>query len=144
MTRALILAAGLVGLAGLGWAWWPRPSPQPASSPAPSAELRYTATGQVLGVKALGSAGCQVRVKLHQWLNISEGFGLAEIPQKGQVYLIGASPDQCLAVEVALAAQGDPDDLESPRHINYTAQQTGGGPWRLTQNPTAPTGCSGL
>lgn len=143
MKLGVMVAVGLALLAGLGWAWWSGSSPQPAMAAAPT-ERHYIATGQVLGVKALGKDGCEVKVKLHQWLNISEGFSLAEIPKKGQIYAISANPDQCLALEVALATQGNPNDLKSPRHINYKAQQRNQGAWYLTENPTAPTGCGGL
>ncbi len=45
----------------------------------------YTATGQITGLKTLGSKGCWVEIRLHQWVSLSDGFTLAEMPQRGQV-----------------------------------------------------------
>ncbi len=106
-------------------------------------ERHYTGTGQVLSVKASGSS-CQLSLKLHKWVSLSTGFSLAEMPQKGQVYLLNADAGQCGALEVALASQGDPNDLKSPRHIYFTAGQTASGAWRLTEPPKAPESCGGL
>lgn len=60
-----------------------------------------------------------MQIELHQWVSLSDGFSLAEIPQKGQLYSVAANPEQCLALEVALASLDDPEDLKSPRHIYY-------------------------
>jgi hypothetical protein len=137
---------GIAVLAGLGWAWLSRSAPQPvAQTPAKlTSERFYRATGQVTGLKALGAKGCEVTVKMHQWASLSPGFGLAEVPRKGQIYRIGTNPEQCLAVEVALASQGDPNDLKSPRHIFYTAAQNPQGRWNMRGSPQAPQGCGGL
>lgn len=104
----------------------------------------YTATGQVMNVKALGADGCTVQVKLHQWVSVSDGFTLAEMPQKGQLYTVRANAEQCMALQVALASLGDPEDLESPRHIYYKAGQLRSGEWHMAENPSAPVGCGGL
>ncbi|GEM84883.1 hypothetical protein MHY01S_30490 [Meiothermus hypogaeus NBRC 106114] len=119
-------------------------NPQPASTDIQSPYRTYTATGQVMNVKAQGANGCAVLVRLHQWVSLSDGFALAEMPQKGQLYTVGASSEQCMALEVALASLGDAEDLSSPRHIYYEAGQLRSGEWRMTRNPSAPVGCGGL
>jgi hypothetical protein len=95
-------------------------------------------------VKALAGGHCQVQVKLHSWSSLSDGFSLAEIPQKGKLYILRATPENCTALEVALASQGDPGDLKSPRHIYYKAGQARSGEWLLLEAPKAPVGCGGL
>jgi len=128
-----------VALAGVGSLW---PHPQPSDAPNPY--RTYTATGEVVSVKTSGARGCVVRIRLHQWISLSNGFTLAEIPQRGQLYAIGADQEQCLALEVALASRSDNNDPRNPRHIYFTAGQHRTGEWRMTGNPTAPVGCAGL
>jgi hypothetical protein len=130
----------------MGGSQWMRSngSAPPQSTDAQSPYRTYTATGQVTRVKALGGGGCQVQIKLHQWVSLSNGFTLAEMPQKGQLYWVAADPEQCMALEVALASLGNPEDLESPRHIYYKAGQFRSGVWRMTENPSAPVDCGGL
>ncbi len=136
--------AALIALAMGGSLWRSNSSPQPASTDIQSPYRTYTATGQVMSVKAQEANGCTVLVKLHQWVSLSDGFALAEMPQKGQIYTIGANSEQCMALEVALASLGNPEDLKSPRHIYYEAGQLRSGEWRMTRNPSAPLGCGGL
>lgn len=142
------LGRGVSALAALavgGSLWMPsNGSPRPQSADTQSPYRTYTATGQVTNVKPLEAGGCQVQIRLHQWVSLSDGFTLAEMPQKGQLYSVGANAEQCVALEVALASLGDPENLEGPRHIYYTAGQLRSGEWRLTQNPSAPVGCGGL
>ncbi|WP_027881737.1 hypothetical protein [Meiothermus rufus] len=102
--------------------------------------LSYTATGQVTALQPLGTEGCRVEIRLHQWVSLSDGFTLAEIPQRGQVYTLRASPEQCVALEVALAS----GDQQNPGHIYYQAQQLSSGEWHVTQTPRLPLGCGGL
>ncbi len=137
--------AALIALA-MGGSLWTRSnsSPQPASTGIQSPYRTYTATGQVMSVKAQEANGCTVLVKLHQWVSLSDGFALAEMPQKGQIYTVRANSEQCMALEVALASLGDPEDLKSPRHIYYEAGQLRSGEWRMIRNPSAPLGCGGL
>lgn len=146
--RSWRIAGGVAALAvlAMGGNLWLRShnSPQPADIDFQSPYRTYTATGQVMKVETQGAPGCIVRVKLHQWVSLSDGFALAEIPQKGQIYKIGANSEQCMALEVALASLGDPEDLKSPRHIYYEAGQLLSGEWRMTRNPAAPVGCGGL
>ncbi len=129
----------IAALAGVG-SLWLRPQP----SDAPNSYRTYTATGEVVSVKTLGARGCAVRIRLHQWVSLSDGFALAEMPQRGQLYSVGADLEQCMALEVALASLAGSDDLKSPRHIYYQAAQLPSGEWRMTENPTAPVGCAGL
>ncbi len=129
----------IVALAGVSSLWL-----RPQSSDAPNSYRTYTATGQVVNVKALGANGCAVQIRLHQWVSLSDGFTLAEMPQRGQLYSIGADQEQCMALEVALASLASSDDLKSPRHIYYQAAQLPSGEWRMTKNPSAPVGCGGL
>ncbi|WP_337870374.1 hypothetical protein [Meiothermus sp.] len=139
---------GVAALAALvvGGGLWVRSKgiPQPGRTDSQSPYRTYTATGQVMNVKALGANGCTVQVKLHQWVSVSDGFTLAEMPQRGQLYTIGANAEQCMALQVALASLGDPEDLESPRHIYYKAAQLRSGEWHMAENPSAPVGCGGL
>lgn len=134
-----LLGVGVVAIATAGFLLRPKPAPDQTAL-----YRSYTATGQVVGVKALAGGRCRVQVKLHSWSSLSPGFTLADTPRKGQVYAINATPQNCTALEVALAAQGSPDDLKSPRHIYYQAAQARSGDWVLTQAPQAPVGCGGL
>lgn len=139
------IVGGLVALTalGVGGSLWIRGSS--ASQVRPTDLYRtYTATGQVTHLKALGARGCRVQVRLHQWVSLSDGFSLAEIPQKGQLYTLDANLEQCLALEVALASVGDSEDPKSPHHIYYKAGQRRSGEWHMTENPSAPVGCGGL
>ncbi|MBO1438202.1 hypothetical protein [Meiothermus sp. CFH 77666] len=137
--------ATLVALAVGGSLWMQsKNSPESITTDTQKPYRTYTATGQVMNVKAQGTSGCTVLVKLHQWISLSDGFALAEMPQKGQIYTVGANPEQCMALEVALASLGDPEDLKSPRHIYYEAGQLRSGEWHMTRNPSAPLGCGGL
>ncbi|RDI95964.1 hypothetical protein DV704_03320 [Meiothermus sp. QL-1] len=114
----------LVFLLGVGWH-----APQ----------RTYTATGQVVGlVPARG--GCWVRVRLHQWVSLSEGFGPADIPQRGQVYALWGGVEECTGLEVALA---DQTPAAEAGHIYYKAGQLSSGAWWLLESPTAPVGCAG-
>jgi hypothetical protein len=150
--RHLLLIVGLVGVMGVvavGARIMQKPTPQMSNHPSLQTDASgfyrsYTGTAQVMGVKAISGGRCRIDVKFHSWLSITQGFPLAEIPQKGQRYQIVGEADQCLAVEVALASQGNPNDLESPRHIAYKAGQTPSGEWRLSGTPKAPVGCNGL
>lgn len=139
------MLGGVVALAalGLGGSLWMRNHTPSQAGPADPYRT-YTATGQVMHLKASGAGGCAVQIKLHQWVSLSDGFTLAEMPQRGQLYTIGATPEQCLALEVALASAGDREDPQSSRHIYYQAGQWPGGEWRMLGNPSAPLGCGGL
>ncbi len=130
----------VLALLGLGSLWLHQHPHAEQSVPYRS----YTATGQVTALQPLGTEGCRVEIRLHQWVSLSDGFTLAEMPQRGQVYTVRASPEQCVALEVALASLGEPEDLQSPRHIYYQAGQLPSGSWHMTTNPTAPVGCGGL
>lgn len=136
----------LLVLGAVGVGWWAKPTPGgPQGNPADETVRRsYTATAQVLSVRARPGGGCGLQVRLHSWSSLSNGFALAEIPQKGQLYTLRAAPQHCMALEVALAAQGDPEDLKSPRHIYYKAGQVRSGEWVLLEAPKAPQGCGGL
>lgn len=139
------MLGGLAALAALGVSssLWMQ-GHKAAQTQLPDPYRTYTATGQVMHLKALGAGGCAVQIKLHQWVSLSDGFTLAEMPQRGQLYTIGATPEQCLALEVALAPAGDREDPQSPRHIYYQAGQWRGGEWRMLGSPSAPLGCGGL
>jgi hypothetical protein len=104
----------------------------------------YTATGQVVRVEALGSDGCTLQIKLHQWVSLNGNFTLAEIPQRGQLYTIKATPSQCLTLEVALASLADGDDPKDPRHVFYQATQLPSGEWHMSGYPSTPVDCGGL
>jgi len=104
----------------------------------------YTATGQVVRMEVLGSNGCMLQIKLHQWVSLKGSFTLAEMPQRGQLYTIKAAPEQCLALEVALASLAESDDLKSPRHVYYQAAQLPSGEWHIDGYPSAPADCGGL
>ncbi|MER3483301.1 MAG: hypothetical protein C4332_09335 [Meiothermus sp.] len=133
----LALGIGVLGTAGLLL----RPKPAPDAN---AIYRSYTATAQVMKVKALSGGSCSVQVKMHTWSSLSEGFTLAQIPRKGQLYDLNATSANCTALEVALASQGDPNDLKSPRHIYYKAGQARSGQWIMLEAPKAPVGCGGL
>jgi hypothetical protein len=129
----------IVALSGVSSLWL-----RAQSSDTPNSYRTYTATGEVVSVKTLGARGCAVRIRLHQWVSLSDGFALAEMPQRGQLYSVGANLEQCMALEVALASLASSDDLKSPHHIYYQAAQLPSGEWRMTKNPSATVGCGGL
>lgn len=94
---------------------------QGSSSPEPPAPYRtYTATGQVIDVKTLGNQGCTVKIRMHQWVSISAGFPLGEIPQRGQIYTLRGASGQCQALQIVLASGRN---LEVPPHVYYKAGQ---------------------
>lgn len=144
--RPVLTLLGLIGLAALASPLLLGRIPAPAAAQADASNPYrfYSGSAQVLAVKALAGGRCQINVKFHSWLSLSDGFSLGEIPQKGQQYRLTGKGEQCVALEVALAAQGDPGDLKSPRHIAYRAGQLRSGEWVLTEPPRAPVGCSGL
>lgn len=112
----------------MGEAWWGKGAP---SGP-PRA---YSATAQVVALRPLGGGACRVQVRLHQWVSLSQGFSLEEIPQRGRLYDLWANPEQCAALQVA--------QVEAAGHIYYQASETSLGAWRLRGIPTAALGCAG-
>ncbi|RIH89032.1 hypothetical protein Mlute_00441 [Meiothermus luteus] len=95
----------------------------------------YSATAQVVALRPLEGGGCWVRVRLHQWVSLSQGFALGEIPQRGRFYVLWASSEGCVALQVAQA--------EAAGHIYYQAREAPRGGWRMSGVPAVPLGCAG-
>jgi hypothetical protein len=113
---------------------------QPSTvSPAASSERNYTGTGLVQRIEALQNGACRVGLKLHQWTSLSPGFSLAEMPRAGQFYTVEASPEHCLAIQVALSEGLQGESVKG--HIYYTAAEGKNGSWYFMTPPKAPVGC---
>lgn len=96
-----------------------------------------TATGLVEGVRYLGlrKRRCAVDVVTYTWINLSPGFPLPDIPQKGDRTTLYAPLDICVAVQVAAAGANG--------HILYKAGEGGADRWYLTARPEPALSCGG-
>ncbi len=118
-------------LAGVGlavWQLWPE-------TPFPTAfERQFSATGLVENV-VYKKDTCTVKVAVYDWINLSEGFELAEIPQRSDRYSLQGQGEACQALTVAMAA--------TSQHIGFQAGRSGEN-WYLAASPIAATACGGM
>lgn len=97
-------------------------------------ELHFAATGLVEDVDYQGDT-CTVKVAIYDWINLSQGFELSEIPNRSDRYYLRGQGESCQALTVAMAA--------TEQHIGFQAGRSGKG-WYLLQNPTSAVGCGGM
>lgn len=97
-------------------------------------DLDFRAFGYVESVEEL-RGGCRVQIAVYEWVNLSPGFELAEIPQQDDRYRLTGATEHCQALTVAMAATG--------QHIGFEAGRVGAR-WYLSDRPFAAFGCGGL
>ena len=100
-----------------------------------SVERQFTAFGFVENIDYRRNGLCTIRVAIYDWVNLSKGFDIAEIPRRNQRYDLHGEGDACQAVNVAMATTN-----------NHIAFRTGlmAGRWQLLERPTPALGCGGL
>ena len=99
-----------------------------------SFEKNFAGTGVVEDIQSHGSR-CTLKVALYDWLNLSKGFPLTEIPSRNDRFLIVGENDLCNAAMVASTTANG--------HIAFSAGSVKN-KWYLTENPIAGAGCGGL
>jgi hypothetical protein len=97
-------------------------------------ELKFTATGLVENVSSRGDT-CTVKVAVYDWINLSQGFRLSEIPSRSERYYVRGQGETCQALTVAMAS--------TEQHIGFEAGRSGK-TWYFTKNPTSAVGCGGM
>ena len=132
MLRQLTLVVLLGGSLGAGafiwlFVWQDRHFPN-------TFELDFTATGLVEQV-TFEEERCTVQVAVYDWISLSQGFELGEIPQQDERYYLQGEGAACQAVNVAMAA--------TQNHIGFKAGRSGN-EWYLLEPPTPAAGCGGL
>ena len=97
----------------------------------------FLATGKVEAVEPVRGpfGGCEVRVAVYDWINLSPGFPLAEIPQTNDRFRLRGDPQTCDALAVSMATTND--------HISFTAGKARGR-WYFAAAPNPAVGCGGL
>lgn len=124
-------AAILVVLIGVGAAFGPRIA---AAGIPDDFELDFRAFGYVEAVRDT-RGGCEVDLAIFEWVNLSPGFDIAEIPRQNDRYTLIGERDSCQALTVAMAATG--------QHISFGAGRSRGR-WYFLDRPSAAYGCGGL
>jgi hypothetical protein len=116
------------GVALAAWRIWPAPS-FPTTF-----DLTFSATGLVENIE-FKKASCLVKVAVYDWVNLSQGFELSEIPERSDRYYLRGQGESCQALTVAMAA--------TSQHISFQAGRSGK-EWYFTENPSAAVGCGGM
>lgn len=95
------------------------------------------ASGAVESVRPLAGprGGCEVRIAVWDWINISRGFPRGEIPRTDDRFRLRGDARSCDALTLAMASTDD--------HVSFRAGKARGR-WYLAQPPTAAVGCGGL
>lgn len=133
MNRIYVSAALVLTIAlGLGIYGW---SSQKGPSMPKSFDLSFAGTGLVENVDASKNGSCVVQVALYDWLNLSQGFDLAEIPQQNERYYLHGEGATCQALTIAMASTNN--------HIGFEAG-LGGDTWYFADTPAPALGCGGL
>lgn len=96
-----------------------------------------TATGRLERVHVLGlrQRYCRLDVVVHTWINLSPGFPLSDIPQKGDYVSLYAPIDLCMAAQIGAAGAAG--------HILYRAGEGRSQRWFLTARPSPALSCGG-
>jgi hypothetical protein len=97
-------------------------------------ELHFAATGLVEDVIYQDDT-CTVKVAVYDWINLSQGFEISEIPSRSDRYYLRGQGEKCNALTVAMAS--------AEQHIGFQAGRVGK-TWYLMQNPTSAVGCGGM
>lgn len=95
------------------------------------------ASGAVESVRPLPGprAGCEVRIAVWDWINLSRGFPPDEIPRTDDRFRLRGDARSCDALALAMASTDD--------HVSFRAGKARGR-WYLVQPPAAAVGCGGL
>ena len=144
MLRALKITLGLAvsALLGVGGFWGVNRGLDLLQSNQPQVYTRsYSGFGYVNAVEGLPQGRCKIRLKLYNWVSLSPGFSLADMPRAQTVYTIYGGAEECRGLEITLASGKNTKDYG---HIFFTAGQTQSGLWFLAEAPRPPTGCGFL
>ena len=128
LTLAILIGA-VLGMAALVWLFFVQ-----ERSPT-SFELDFTATGLVEEVDFQDGGRCTVQVAVYDWISLSQGFELGEIPQQDERYYLRGEGEACQALNVAMAA--------TQNHIGFKTGRSGDR-WYFVEPPQPATGCGGL
>lgn len=133
MNRLTRFLAGLLVLClGLGtYAWTTQQRPAPPEQ----FDLSFSGTGLVEAIETPKKGRCIVQVALYDWINLSQGFALSEIPQQNQRYYLRGEGETCQALTVAMASTNN--------HIGFEAGLSTDS-WYFTETPMPALGCGGL
>lgn len=101
----------------------------------------YSGYGLVKAVRGLPLGRCKISLELYNWVSLSPGFSLADMPRAQTVYTLYGSAEECRGLEIILASSKNARDYG---HIFFTAGQTKSGNWFLAEAPRPPTGCGFL
>jgi hypothetical protein len=129
VTRVIAILIFCV-LTGVGFALW-----QSRATPLPTNfDLTFSATGLVERVDHKKDT-CVVKVAIYDWVNLSQGFELSEIPSRSDRYYLRGQGEACQALTVAMAA--------TSQHIGFQVGRSGKD-WYFVANPTSAVGCGGM
>ena len=101
----------------------------------------YSGFGYVNAVEGLPQGRCKLSLKLYNWVSLSPGFSLSDMPRAQTTYTIYGHAEECQGLEITLASSKNTKDYG---HIFFTAAQTQSGNWFLAEAPRPPTGCGFL
>jgi hypothetical protein len=116
--------------AGAGFALWQTRTPAFPTT----FDLTFSATGLVEQVD-FKKETCTVKVAVYDWINLSQGFELAEIPSRSDRYYLHGQGEACQALTVAMAA--------TSQHIGFQVGRSKD-KWYFVANPTSAVGCGGM
>jgi hypothetical protein len=129
-----LLICCVLGGIGLG-VWQVRTNPTfPDTSNPRAFDVHFSATGLVENVAYEGKT-CTVKIAVYDWINLSQGFGLSEIPSRSDRYYLRGQGEACQALTVAMAS--------TEQHIGFQAGRSDEN-WYFMKNPTSAVGCGGM
>jgi hypothetical protein len=99
-----------------------------------SFDLEFAATGLVEDVRYKADT-CTVKVAVYDWINLSPGFALSEIPSRSDRYYLRGQGETCQALTVAMAA--------TEQHIGFQVGRAEKN-WYFLANPSAAENCGGM
>jgi hypothetical protein len=99
-----------------------------------SFDLQFAATGLVEKVDYKADT-CTVKIAVYDWINLSPGFELSEIPNRSDRYYLRGQGEACQALTVALAT--------TEQHIGFQVGRSGKD-WYFVDNPSSAAGCGGM
>ena len=97
--------------------------------------LSFSATGLVEDIDSRAGGRCTVQIALYDWVNLSPGFPIGEIPAESDRYMLHGTGEVCQAVSVAMASTSG--------HIGFRATRASR-KWHFVDRPTPALGCGGL
>lgn len=126
----LIIAALITAALAGGFIFWrAREAPFPTTF-----DLTFSATGLVENVDYSKNT-CTVKVAIYDWINLSQGFELSDIPSRSDRYFLHGQGEACDALTVAMAS--------TEQHIGFQVGRSGKD-WYFITNPNAAVGCGGM